>query len=95
MIITSFTMYKFFACLSIFHLCWLGYVIFSKPLCIVCTSIVDLCSIAYVIYFKSFCHEVNILIPLLTETKNLVLCVFLKVRFNFDYLRDQTYHKYI
>ena len=87
MIVTSFTMYKFFACLGIFHLCWLGYVIFSKPLCIVCKSIADLCSICH-IYFRSFCHEVSILILLLTETKNIVLRVFLKVRFNFDYLRD-------
>ena len=90
---TSFTMYKFFACLGIFHLCWLGYVVFSKPLCIVCTSIADLCSICHI--FHKFFHEVNILIPLLTETKNLVLRVFLKVRFNFNYLRDQTYYNYI
>ena len=87
-------MYKFFACLGIFHLCWLGYVIFSKPLCVVCTSIADLCSICH-IFQKFLSREANILITLLTETKNLVLRVFLKVRFNFDYLRDQTYYNYI
>ena len=49
----------------------------------------------YVVYFRSFCHEVNTLIPLLTESKNIVLRLFLKVRFNFDYLIDQTYYNYI